>query len=185
MDNQIFEFEGEREVEWQVDHILSHKGAKEDAIFEVRWTAGDITWLTYEQVADLEVLVAGHGTLPQNDPRIDVRLVSLGEKSISPPSKSPAPSSTNQHPHPSHSWFDNNDIPLYAMSITPDNGHLLYFSGHGKDILVGNPENDEDSHLITCEQLKLYIAVLSCPAQQGSQLPSPLPLGLRVLRPRL
>ncbi|KAG2742089.1 hypothetical protein P692DRAFT_201652613, partial [Suillus brevipes Sb2] len=56
MDNQIFEFEGEREAEWQVDRILSHKGAKEDALFEVRWTAGDVTWLTYEQVAHLEAL---------------------------------------------------------------------------------------------------------------------------------
>jgi hypothetical protein len=91
MDNQIFEFEGEREAEWQVDHILSHKGAKEDAICEVRWTAGDITWFTYEQVAHLEALgkylyllghaniaelLAGHGTPTRDDPCIDVGFVS-------------------------------------------------------------------------------------------------------------
>ncbi|KDR69985.1 hypothetical protein GALMADRAFT_34525, partial [Galerina marginata CBS 339.88] len=31
------------EAEWAVDKILSHSGAKKDAVFEVKWKAGDIT----------------------------------------------------------------------------------------------------------------------------------------------
>lgn len=55
MDNQVAEFEVQ-EREWAVDRILSHKGSRSDAMFEVRWKAGDITWLPYEQVDHLGAL---------------------------------------------------------------------------------------------------------------------------------
>ena len=44
LDNQVAEFE-DQECEWAVDKIMSHKGSKSDALFEVRWKSGDPTWL--------------------------------------------------------------------------------------------------------------------------------------------
>ncbi|KAG2061435.1 hypothetical protein BDR06DRAFT_847429, partial [Suillus hirtellus] len=55
LDNQVAEFE-EEEKEWAVDRILSHKGAWSDAVFEVRWKSGDVTWLPYNQVDHLAAL---------------------------------------------------------------------------------------------------------------------------------
>ncbi|KAG1779098.1 hypothetical protein EV702DRAFT_1044054 [Suillus placidus] len=63
------------------------------------------------------------------------------------------------------------------MTIAPDEGHLLYFSGHGKDILVGNPENEEDLHLITRDQLKLFIAYSHALRNKAPHARPPSPLG--------
>lgn len=56
MDTQIADFGEEREPEWLVDRILSHVGSGENATFEVKWRAGDITWLPYAQVSQLDAL---------------------------------------------------------------------------------------------------------------------------------
>ncbi|KAG1790264.1 uncharacterized protein HD556DRAFT_1310677 [Suillus plorans] len=37
------------------------------------------------------------------------------------------------------------------MSHAPDESQLLYFSAYGQDVLVGNPENEDDTHLVTRE----------------------------------
>ncbi|KAF9470999.1 hypothetical protein BDN70DRAFT_766601, partial [Pholiota conissans] len=55
LDSQITG-EGDPENEWAVDKILSHSGSKENAIFEIQWKAGDITWLPYSQIQDLQAL---------------------------------------------------------------------------------------------------------------------------------
>jgi hypothetical protein len=55
LDNQVTEFETQ-EKEWAVDHILSHKGSRSDAVFEVKWKAGNVTWLPYDQVDHLGAL---------------------------------------------------------------------------------------------------------------------------------
>ncbi|KAG1897582.1 uncharacterized protein F5891DRAFT_982552 [Suillus fuscotomentosus] len=43
------------------------------------------------------------------------------------------------------------------MAPSSNDHQLLYLSTYGQDVLVGNPENPEDSHLITRDQLKLFI----------------------------
>ena len=73
------------EPEWAVDKILSHSGSSQEAIFEVLWKAGDITWLPYLQiehlnalkeyldlqgVEDIDLLPAGKGKPPHQDPQI-------------------------------------------------------------------------------------------------------------------
>ncbi|KAG2738292.1 hypothetical protein P692DRAFT_201662798, partial [Suillus brevipes Sb2] len=55
LDNQVAEFDVQ-EREWAVDRILSHKGSRSDALFEVRWKAGDITWLPFDKVDHLGAL---------------------------------------------------------------------------------------------------------------------------------
>ncbi|KAF9491805.1 hypothetical protein BDN71DRAFT_1375167, partial [Pleurotus eryngii] len=42
--------------EWAVNKIVNHHGFKTDAMFEVEWTSGDITWLPYHQVSHLQAL---------------------------------------------------------------------------------------------------------------------------------
>jgi hypothetical protein len=42
--------------EWKVDQILSHRGHGKHANFEIKWSAGDITWLTYQEAEKLVAL---------------------------------------------------------------------------------------------------------------------------------
>jgi len=75
----------ENESEWAVDKIISHSGSSQDAIFEVLWKAGDITWLPYLQieylnalkvyldlqgVENINVLPNGKGKPPHQDPQV-------------------------------------------------------------------------------------------------------------------
>jgi hypothetical protein len=84
LDNQVAEFD-EEECEWAVDRILSHKGTRSDAVFEVRRKSGDITWLPYERVDHLAALqeyfdvldiggvselIEGNGLPPTDDPQV-------------------------------------------------------------------------------------------------------------------
>lgn len=112
------------EGEWAVDRIILHSGIGLDALFEVRWTAGDITWLPYEQVRHLEALnqyllllgvahasqlSAGTGKPPLDDPQVslfytDFDFVKYHDFTdtfiiLSPPSSTP-PSSLNFQDHP-------------------------------------------------------------------------------------
>jgi hypothetical protein len=91
LDSQITS-ENSTEPEWAVDKILSHSGSKEDALFEVQWKAGDVTWLPYHQIEHLNALSAyfevmgiekitdlprGTGKPPIQDPQIFVGSISL------------------------------------------------------------------------------------------------------------
>jgi hypothetical protein len=90
LDNQIggaIEPEGE----WAVDKILSHSGSKEDSLFEIKWKAGDITWLPYAEISHLQALTdylevlgvetisnlpLGHGKPPSDDPQVHIGSIS-------------------------------------------------------------------------------------------------------------
>jgi hypothetical protein len=97
------------EGEWAVDSILSHAGSKTDAIFEIKWKSGDVTWLPYYQIThlqsltdyldllgqkDIRKLPEGMGKPPQGDPQIFLGFISLD--------------------HPDHS------TPIPTTSATPD-----------------------------------------------------------------
>ncbi len=55
LDSQIGQ-EYNMETEWTVDKILSHSGLGEDSTFEIKWKAGDVTWLPYNHVDHLQAL---------------------------------------------------------------------------------------------------------------------------------
>jgi hypothetical protein len=55
LDSQIGQ-EYNVEAEWTVDKILSHSGSGEESAFEIKWKAGDITWLPYNHVNHLQAL---------------------------------------------------------------------------------------------------------------------------------
>lgn len=52
---QVADF-GDPEPEWSVERILSHSGSGTDAVFEVKWTSGDVTWLPYLYIGQLTAL---------------------------------------------------------------------------------------------------------------------------------
>ena len=89
MDTQLGETP-ELDNEWAVDRILSHSGSGADATFEIKWKAGDITWLPYYQVTHLQALTDymdllgvakisklphGPGNPPQDDPQIFINSI--------------------------------------------------------------------------------------------------------------
>ncbi|KAF8324731.1 hypothetical protein F5887DRAFT_1022767, partial [Amanita rubescens] len=46
----------ENTQEWMVDRITAHAGSRHDAVFELRGSSGDITWLPYHQISHLRVM---------------------------------------------------------------------------------------------------------------------------------
>jgi hypothetical protein len=89
------------EGEWAVDKLISHSGSGEDSIFEIKWKAGDITWLPYRFISHLPALSeylellgvreisslkTGSGKPPQDDPQIFLGEISpfpKGDTSVS------------------------------------------------------------------------------------------------------
>ncbi|KAF8833997.1 hypothetical protein BDN67DRAFT_985645 [Paxillus ammoniavirescens] len=55
LETQVADF-SEPELEWAVDKVLTHYGTSKDAMFEMRWTTGDVTWLSYDQISHLDAL---------------------------------------------------------------------------------------------------------------------------------
>jgi hypothetical protein len=93
LDNQIGG-EVDPEGEWAVDKILSHSGSKEDSIFEIKWKAGDVTWLPYAEISHLQALPdylevlgidkvsdlpPGRGKPPVDDPQVHLGTISFRE----------------------------------------------------------------------------------------------------------
>jgi len=75
------------EKEWAVNRILSHSGTKDNALFEVLWKAGDVTWLPYSEISHLNALTeyldlmgvdsigslqSGTGKPPYDDPQVAI-----------------------------------------------------------------------------------------------------------------
>jgi hypothetical protein len=96
MDTQISGPE-DSDGEWAVDRILSHAGAKSDAVFEIKWKSGDVTWLPYYQITHLQALTdyfellgvarisnlpVGAGSPPSDDPQVFIGAMSY---SLEPP----------------------------------------------------------------------------------------------------
>lgn len=42
--------------EWAVEQIIGHSGSKTEALFQVKWKSGDVTWLPYEKTDHLDAL---------------------------------------------------------------------------------------------------------------------------------
>lgn len=55
LESQLGDLENS-ESEWAADKIVSHVGTKKESTFEVLWRSGDVTWLPYHQVVDLNLL---------------------------------------------------------------------------------------------------------------------------------
>ena len=77
----------EADDEWAVDLIRTHAGSGEDSMFEILWKSGDITWMPYFQIKQLQALDTylellgideiaklpeGKGNPPRDDPQVFV-----------------------------------------------------------------------------------------------------------------
>lgn len=105
LDSQVMELEIQ-DNEWAIDRIRSHAGKGSDAIFETIWKSGDVTWVPYSTLANLEALTTyldllgvddishlgeGSGRPPLDDPQ-----VYLGSMALYTPQYKRRP----QHPFP-------------------------------------------------------------------------------------
>ncbi|CDO74640.1 hypothetical protein BN946_scf184822.g3 [Trametes cinnabarina] len=83
LDTQVFELE-DKENEWAIDKIISHRGSGKQAMFEALWKSGDRTWVPFSAishlqamnayleaagVSEIEALPEGSGVIP-DDPQI-------------------------------------------------------------------------------------------------------------------
>jgi hypothetical protein len=123
MDTQIGDIT-ETDGEWAVDKILSHHGAKADALFEIKWKSGDVTWLPYYQITHLQALTdyfellgttrisnlpPGTGTPPAEDPQVFIGALTISHD-IEPLLPSPI----------FHCFFSiNTVIPFFNISFFP------------------------------------------------------------------
>ncbi|OBZ70684.1 Transposon Ty3-I Gag-Pol polyprotein [Grifola frondosa] len=55
LDNQVAEFEN-KDDEWAIDKIITHRGSREHAVFEAVWKSGDHTWVNYRTIEHLDAL---------------------------------------------------------------------------------------------------------------------------------
>ncbi|KAG1897254.1 uncharacterized protein F5891DRAFT_1192199 [Suillus fuscotomentosus] len=161
LDNQVAEFK-EEEQEWAVDRILSHKGTRSDAVFEVRWKSGDVTWLPYDQVDHLAMLqeyfdvldiehvselTEGNGLPPTDNPQVFLGHLGLGLDYITP--TSPSNSSTtpqlqcSSQRQPS-TMSNPNPAPLFR---TLGNGRFAMPDRYRPGVTL----------LLTLDQIKLYL----------------------------
>jgi hypothetical protein len=84
LETQVADFR-EAEPEWSIERILSHQGSGTDALCEVKWTSGDVTWMLYVEISHLAALTEylvlievdkidnlprGGGEPPNDDPQI-------------------------------------------------------------------------------------------------------------------
>lgn len=80
------------EGEWAVEKILAHSGSGKEAVFQIQWKAGDITWLPHNQIAhlnalpvyldllgveDISKLPKGKAIPPSDDPQIFIGSIAL------------------------------------------------------------------------------------------------------------
>ncbi|EIW62208.1 uncharacterized protein TRAVEDRAFT_89262, partial [Trametes versicolor FP-101664 SS1] len=57
LDSQILELE-DKDNEWAIERINSHRGTGEQAVFEAVWKSGDQTWVPFSAVSHLSTLQA-------------------------------------------------------------------------------------------------------------------------------
>ncbi|KAG1853592.1 hypothetical protein C8R48DRAFT_639362 [Suillus tomentosus] len=161
LDNQVAEFE-EEEKEWAVDRILSHKGARSDAVFEVRWKSGDVTWLPYDRVDHLAALqeyfdvldiehvselTEGNGLPPTDNLQVFLGYLGLGPDYIT----SNLPSNSSTTPQPQRS----SQRPPSTMS-NPNPAPLFRTLGNGR-FAMPDRYRPGVTLLLTLDQIKLYL----------------------------
>jgi len=131
LDNQVAEFE-DQEREWAVEKIMSHKGNRSNAIFEVKWKAGDTTWLLYDQVdhlptlqdyfdvlgiEDVSELTEGNGAPPMDNPQVFLGGMGLTFSYKDSPSSRPPFSFNHQQPSLTLSNISSNQYPLLFHAL--------------------------------------------------------------------
>ena len=100
------------EDEWAVDLIRTHARAGEDSTFEILWKSGDVTWMPYFQIKELQALETymellgveeiaklpeGKGNLPREDPQVFVGSLDYDSTQLNSPPLLPIPFKTETY----------------------------------------------------------------------------------------
>jgi hypothetical protein len=117
--------------EWAIERILSHAGSGENSVFEIKWTTGDTTWLSYDLISDLQGLttyldllgINDISKLPKGDgkPPIDDPQVYLGTIPIT----NPDPSSRKKGCKITH--YLSSFISLFLSCLCPRSANIDHF----------------------------------------------------------
>ncbi|KAG5641581.1 hypothetical protein DXG03_004694 [Asterophora parasitica] len=173
------------ENEWAVDAITGHTGARQDAVFQVRWRSGDLTWMPYYQITHLDALAnyfdllgitriedlaAGTTKPPTEDPQIFISAIGpnldcVGDKRLSVPSQPPSSFFPSSHPtnisatlprNPYHTIMTNN-LPTSIPPLKTQQHSGLHRTGR-EDFVLINPVNQHSAyyHAITIYSYIIY-----------------------------
>jgi hypothetical protein len=162
LETQIGDF-GEQEPEWAVDQILSHKGSRTDATFQVLWCVGDITWFAYNQIKHLNALVEylellGLSSISQltAGPGIPLKVVPRSPPSSASPRGS---HSSKAHPVPQipPSLLTPPSLPVIPLNSLILAIPLVNFIECGRDFAITNPDDINETWLVARDQLHTFI----------------------------
>jgi transposase InsO family protein len=56
LETQVADFVNDPGSDWAADCILTHVGSGAESILQVRWRAGDTTWVEYDRIKDLQIV---------------------------------------------------------------------------------------------------------------------------------
>jgi hypothetical protein len=169
LDNQVAEFE-DQEREWAVEKITSHKGNRSDAVFEVKWKAGDTTWLPYDRVDHLSALqdyfdvlgienvselTEGNGAPPMDNPQVFLGGMGLTFSYKDSPSSIYPVSSHCQQPSITSPTSQRPSLTTLTMS---SNQHPPLFRalGNARFEIVDRLRRHR-SLIVSLDQLRLYL----------------------------
>ena len=172
---QVADF-GESEPEWQVECILSHIGSGPGATFELRWTSGDVTWMSYDHITHLTALTEYLDLLDVK--QIDNLLRGTG----SPPSNDLQIYSTA-----CHLQLHNSSTPYPTMRDCQkkpprqnQRSNFQNIEARGENFVF--IETDGQEYLVMHEQLKLYLKYgCDLHSQMGTDPDKPTPLGYNLM----
>ena len=174
-ETQVADF-GESEPKWQVEHVLSHVGSGPGATFELRWTSGDVTWMSYDRITHLTALTEYLDLLDVK--RID----NLPRGTGGPPSDDPQIYNAACHlqlhdsltPYPT--MHDRQKKPPRRNQ----RGNFQNIEARGENFVFVDTDGQE--YLVTCEQLKFYLKYgHDLRSQMGTNPDNPTPLGYNLV----
>jgi hypothetical protein len=185
------------EQEWAVDKILSHSGAGREALFEIKWKAGDITWLPYDQIShlqpleaylqlleinDIAILPAGIGKPPEDDLQI-----SLSQISFLGPSDVYKEEFLLVHPHhyetnhfPTSSAYMSTEVNTEPIPTTVDHPRLRRLSDVSFAINYLDPQDQPVANLVHAASIIEFVNFDAILRANQNRVPKRLPLGFEL-----
>ena len=122
----------ENTQEWMVDRITAHAGSGNNAVFELRGSSGDITWLPYHQISHLRVMqeylealgLSDISALPEGSgtPPDDVQTFSGAVRTYKGGDGPQNAALLDTQPSTSLTSLENSVIACHSMDIATDQG---------------------------------------------------------------
>ncbi|KAG6883542.1 hypothetical protein C0993_005588 [Termitomyces sp. T159_Od127] len=173
--------------EWAADWIVAHNETGKNAMFEVLWTAGDKTWMSYEQanelnlldpylellrVEDIHHLVDRLGSPLNNDPQTYLGLISINKINTCLEASTTELPKLPPSTQPSITTLEFNSTQFLIH-------HNMGYKGHqGSNILI---DDQPDSHPYVQQNLLNLIIMIRDEAQPEKEAMCIHPLQLSLI----